>query len=104
MKVILLEDDPALAMLTAELKAAMKEACLEVLEEYKATHKPEPQGEEANWVDGNKAREILGVKKTKMQCLRDNSPMNGIVFSQHGRTLRYYKPSLFKYLEKHKVG
>ncbi|MDN5201157.1 hypothetical protein QQ008_07285 [Fulvivirgaceae bacterium BMA10] len=56
------------------------------------------------WVSTEEAKRILGIKsKNKIQQLRDESPMNGLIVSQHGRTYRYFKPSLYKFLDKHKL-
>lgn len=53
------------------------------------------------WVSGNEAKQILGVKSNKkMQSLRDQ---NLIRFSQHGRIIRYHKPSLYDFLENNVV-
>ena len=56
------------------------------------------------WISTEEAKKILGVKsKSKIQQLRDESPMNGLIISQHGRTFRYFKPSLYNFLEKHTI-
>jgi len=57
-----------------------------------------------NWIDPPEAMKILGVTgSTKMQELRDASPGNGIVFSKHGRIIKYYRPSLLDFLKRHIV-
>lgn len=53
------------------------------------------------WVSGDEAKQILGVKSNKkMQSLRDQ---NLIGFSQHGRIIRYRKSSLYDFLENNVV-
>lgn len=56
------------------------------------------------WVALDEAKAILGIRsKKKMQQIRDESPMNGIIISKHGRTFRYLKSSLYEFLESHVV-
>lgn len=48
------------------------------------------------WLNEKEAKELLGVKsKSKMQQLRDDRL---IVFSQHGRTIRYNHNSIIKFI------
>ena len=100
MKVILKEDDEAYALLKADIKQMVKSAMKEILNEV---HGGTDAAEEELWCDTKRAKEILGVQKTKMQELRDNAPENGIQISRHGRTIRYYVPSLHQYLQNHIV-
>ena len=100
MKVILKEDDEAYTFLKAEIQQMVKAAMKEILNEVKGEHE---QPEDEQWCDTKRAQEILGVQKTKMQELRDNAPENGIQMSKHGRTIRYYLPSLYSYLENHVI-
>jgi hypothetical protein len=54
-----------------------------------------------HWVSTSEAKQLLGIKSNKkMQSLRDQ---NLIKFSQHGRIVRYHKPSLYEFLEKNVV-
>ncbi|MCB0374785.1 MAG: hypothetical protein KDD04_02590 [Sinomicrobium sp.] len=98
MKIILKEDDEALDFLKAEVVQIVKAAITEALSEVK-----DGQGRQENalWCNTKRAQEILGVKKTKMQQIRDRAPHNGIRLSRQGRTFRYYVPSLYGYLENH---
>ncbi len=98
MKIILKEGEEALAFLKAEITQMVKSAMIEVISEVKDTG-----GGEQNqlWCDTKRAQEILGVKKTKMQEIRDLAPDNGIRLSKQGRTYRYFIPSLYGYLENH---
>ena len=100
MKVILKEDDEAYAFLKGEIKQMVKSALQEVLSEVKGDQEPT---EDELWCNTKRAQEILGVQKTKMQELRDHAPENGIQMSRHGRTIRYFIPSLHQYLEKHVI-
>lgn len=94
MKFIFDQDDTAL--LKGEIKQMVKSALEEVVAELKATEEP---CEVEIWCGTKRAQEILGVRKTKMQTIRDNSPENGIQISRDGRTIRYLVSSLEKYLE-----
>ena len=96
MKVILKEDDEAYDLLKADIKQMVKSALQEVLTEM--SDNKDSEGEDQLWCGSEKAREILGIRKTKMQELRDHSPENGIKISRYGRTIRYYVPSLHQYL------
>lgn len=98
MKVILKEDDEAYEMLKADIKQLFKSAVKEVIEEAKGVVSGSPNNE--LWCDTRRAQEILGVRKTKMQQLRDGSPQNGIIMSKEGRTIRYEIASLYAYLNK----
>ncbi len=98
MKIILKEDDEAILYLKNEIRSTVKDAFRELMGEISG--KKEVRKEEDEWCDSKRAREILGVKKTKMQEIRDNSPQNGIRISRESRPFRYYVPSLITYLEK----
>ena len=100
MKVILKEDDEAYALLKADIKHMVKSAMKEILNEIQGDS---TTTENELWCDTERAKEILGVERSKLQRLRDGSPENGIQISRHGRTIRYYVPSLHSYLENHVV-
>ncbi len=52
------------------------------------------------WIDAEPAKRILGIKaKSKLQQLRDDDE---IIFSQHGRNIKYLRSSLDEYLERHR--
>lgn len=97
MKVILKEDDEAYEMLKADIKQMFKDAFKEAIEESKANADDK---EKELWCDTIRAQQILGVRKTKMQQLRDGSPENGIIMSKEGRKIRYDVSSLYQYLNK----
>lgn len=96
MKVILKEDDEAYSFLKNEIMFLVKSAIKEVLTEAASIEKEEPEDE---WCNTKRAQEILKVKATKMQEIRDNSPHNGIKMSKYGKAYRYYIPSLYQYIE-----
>ncbi|MCC6370632.1 MAG: helix-turn-helix domain-containing protein [Bacteroidia bacterium] len=48
------------------------------------------------WLSPNEAMQLLGIKKGRMQQLRDKG---AIKFSQHGRKIKYSKASITKYLK-----
>lgn len=102
MKVILKEDDEAYHFLKMEIKQIVKDALKEMASEAQRTDRGEQQ-EQEDWCDSKRAMQILGVKKTKMQEIRDNVPYNGIQMSRDGRTFRYYVPSLYAYLKNHLI-
>lgn len=88
MKVIVFEEQ-AYYKLVEEIKAAVREAAKELKNEKV-------------WLSTEEAKNLLGFRsKTKMQQLRDNGE---IVFSQHGRTIKYCRKSCLEFLEKNKVG
>lgn len=56
--------------------------------------------QQEEWVDAETAKRLLGIKsKSKLQQLRD---FDRIVFSQHGRNIKYLRSSLYDYLERHR--
>ena len=82
MKIIVFEEEAYYKMLE-ELKKVVEEA---------TTPKPK------EWLNTDEARELLGFKsKSKLQQLRDYGE---IVFSQHGRIIRYSRSSIISFLEK----
>ncbi len=71
------------------VKQAIKEAKQEAIEEASP---------ENDWLTAEEAKKLLGIKsKTKLQMLRDNSD---IVFSQHGRVIKYSKKSILSFLNR----
>lgn len=58
------------------------------------------ESEEEQWVDEDKAMQILGIKsKTTLQRLRNEDKIR---FSQPSKKIiMYHKPSLYEYLEAH---
>ena len=89
MDVIVLESQ-AYYRLLEELDQKIKKAVAEALKKN-----------EDDWVDGDEAKQLLKIKsKSKLQSLRDNGE---ITFSQHGRIILYYRPSILEFLKKHVV-
>ena len=82
MKIIVFEEEAYYKMLE-ELKKVVEEA---------TTPKPK------EWLNTYEARELLGFNsKSNLQQLRDYGE---IVFSQHGRIIRYSRSSIISFLEK----
>lgn len=51
------------------------------------------------WIDQEEAKKLLGIKsKSKLQQLRDSGE---ILFSQHGRIIKYSRQSINKFLLKY---
>lgn len=104
MKIILKEGEEAEQFLTSIIDRAAERIAnrfdlqLQEIAQQTSTKK------EKKWVTLAEAKEILGVRsKSKMQQIRDESPMNGIIISQHGRIFRYERASLLKYIQKHVI-
>jgi hypothetical protein len=100
MKVILAEGDEAEKFFEQLINRVGDRVILKI-QGLRTEQKSEVRNEDEQWIDNEAAKKILGIRsKKKMQSLRDQ---NLIRFSQHGRTIRYYKPSLFSFLEKNVV-
>lgn len=85
MKIIVFEEEAYYKMLN-ELKKVVQEATT-----------PQPK----EWLSPSEAKELLGFRsKSKLQQLRDYGE---IVFSQHGRVIRYSRSSIISFLEKNIV-
>jgi hypothetical protein len=93
MKVLLVESENAEKFLS-DLLDRYSEVILKKIEgRFKDTVK-----EEDLWVEREDAKRILGVRSAvKLQRLRDH---NLIRTSRVGRNIRYFKPSLFEYLNR----
>lgn len=99
MKVILLEDDQAYLHLMTDIRQLVRDTIKEIKEQEKSEKANKEDQEE--WISEEMAKQILGIKgRSKMQILRDQ---RDVEFSQFGRTIRYYKPSLYEFLEKNIV-
>lgn len=56
---------------------------------------------EIEWISAEEVKKLLGFKsKSKMQQLRDNGE---IIFTQHGRIIKYSRKSCMEFLERHRV-
>lgn len=100
MEVIVIEKESYYKML-AEMKQAVRDAVRdvkkEILKETGTTKKDE------QWILRAEAMHILGIKsKTTLQKLRDD-PKSKIKFSQSNRIIKYFKQSLYDYLERNVV-
>ncbi len=88
MKVIVFEEQ-AYYKLVDEIKKAVKDAASEMKTEKE-------------WLSTEEAKSLLGFRsKSKMQQLRDNGD---IVFSQHGRTIKYSRKSILEFLDNNTIG
>ncbi len=104
MKIILKEGEEAEAFIEHIIERAANRIAMKMDDQLQEIAKNASPKREKKWVSGEEAKEILGVKsRKKMQQIRDESPMNGIIISQHGRIFRYDRASLLKYLQKHIV-
>ena len=88
MKVIVFEEQ-AYYKLVDEIKKAVKDAANEMKTEKE-------------WLSTEEAKNLLGFRsKSKMQQLRDNGD---IVFSQHGRIIKYSRKSIMEFLDTNTIG
>lgn len=88
MKVIIFEEQ-AYYKLIDEMKQAVKDAAKELKNEKE-------------WLSAEEAKNLLGFRsKSKMQQLRDNGD---IVFSQHGRIIKYSRKSILSFLDNNTIG
>lgn len=88
MKVIVFEEQAYYKMLE-EVKEIVKDA----------TKKTDSN--ESDWISTQQAKELLGFKsKSKLQQLRDNAE---IIFSQHGRIIKYSRKSIISFLDNNTV-
>lgn len=84
MKLIVFQDE-AYQQLVLEFRKMLMEAIAEVKQE--------------EWLSPEDAKQLLGIKsKSKLQQLRDSGE---ILFSQHGRTIKYSRQSINRFLMKH---
>ncbi len=82
----------------------MQVICLEdaafyqLVKDVVAKLKLEDSSQQMDWIDGEAAMTLLGIKKSTLQNLRNEGLIR---FSQPSRkVILYYKPSLIEYLEK----
>ncbi len=102
MKIILKEGEEAEAFIERIIEKTASRIAMKVDNRLEEMSQNNTSKRETKWVSTTEAKKILGIKsKGKMQQIRDESPMNGIIISQHGRTFRYERASLYKYLKKH---
>ncbi|MCB0395861.1 MAG: helix-turn-helix domain-containing protein [Flavobacteriales bacterium] len=94
MEIIVFEKEAYYKML-AEIKHTVRQGIRDANTELTKSMKQGSNGE--LWVSGKEAQKILDVKQDKLRMLRNN---NEVKSSQHGRKIRYYKPSLYEFLER----
>ena len=81
-------------IITKEDLQQFKNELLSELKETLGTHR----GEVKEWLDTREVMELLGIKsKTTLQKLRDTFE---IKFSQNGKIIKYFKPSIIEFLER----
>lgn len=97
MKVILLENDEAITFLEQRITQAMKTMMEQYLPELKQVTTPSRPVNE--WCDTHEALKLLGISKSKLQQLRDESHTNGLLFIKLGRTCRYHIPSIQQFIK-----
>ncbi len=84
MKLIVFQDE-AYQQLVLEFRKMLMDAIAEVKQE--------------EWLSPEDAKQLLGIKsKSKLQQLRDSGE---ILFSQHGRIIKYSRQSINRFLMKH---
>ena len=87
MKVIMFEEE-AYYKMVEEIKKAVKEATKQ-------------SNETKEWLSTEEAKNLLGFRsKSKLQQLRDNGD---IIFSQHGRTIKYNHKSILAFLDRNTI-
>ena len=85
MKVIVFEERAYYKMLDE-----MKKVVLDATKQSKSDVEKE-------WLSADEAKNLLGLRsKSKLQQLRDNGD---IIFSQHGRIIRYSRKSIIDFIE-----
>ncbi len=84
MKLIVFQDE-AYQQLVLEFRKMLMDAIAEIKQE--------------EWLSPEDAKQLLGIKsKSKLQQLRDSGE---ILFSQHGRIIKYSRQSINRFLMKH---
>ena len=74
------------------------QAFYQLIKNVVAKLKLEGNNEQIDWIDGEAAMTLLGIKKSTLQNLRNEGLIR---FSQPSRkVILYFKPSLIEYLEK----
>ncbi|WKN44892.1 helix-turn-helix domain-containing protein [Tunicatimonas pelagia] len=93
MEIIVFESD-AYRRMQQEMLGLIRQAVREAKQEALQQASPEN-----DWLTGEEAKQLLGIKsKTKLQALRDT---DAIIFSQHGRIIKYSKKSILAFLNRH---
>lgn len=86
------------------LKQLIKESVKEALDEYFKEHPINTIAQQADeeWLSTEVAKKLLGIKsKSKLQKLRDAGE---IVFSKHGRIIKYSRTSIEQFLRRNVKG
>ncbi len=98
MKILLLEDDEAYNKLKLDIQQIFTDSLSDLITDLRGT---ELQKKEEKYCNSVEAMQILGVKSTSMQVLRDGSPENGIIITRPAgkKKILYDRQSLYKYLD-----
>ena len=100
MKIILKEDQEAREYLNELIDQMAEKVIVQI--EQKMNHLVSLQtDQESQWVTTEEALRILQIGKSKLQRLRNERDQNNLIVHQSGRTILYYKPSLYSYLNHH---
>lgn len=83
MNVIVFQDE-AYQHVLQELRKMVQDAVAELVQD--------------EWLEPEDAKKLLGVQKSKLQQLRDSGE---ILFSQHGRKIKYSRKSINAFLLRH---
>lgn len=98
MKVILAENEDAEKIFENVINRVAERVIRHMETKFQQVAKKGSDDEDGLWVDKEEAKKILKVKsKKKLQRLRDQ---NLIKTTRYGRTIQYYKPSLYDFLER----
>ena len=101
MQVVLLQDESAKEFLV-ELATEVAKIVLDRMEDRLSQMESPPEPITEEWVNTREAMKILNIKSTKkMQRLRDERDLNGIVISEMSRPFQYQVSSLLAYREKY---
>lgn len=92
MEIIIFESE-AYRRMQQEMLGLIRQAVRDAKQEALELASPEN-----DWLTAEEAKKLLGIKsKTKLQALRDT---DAIVFSQHGRIIKYSKKSILTFLNR----
>jgi hypothetical protein len=83
-------------------KKLIKSCVVEALNDQKSNKTQESPKETEEWLSTEDAKKLLGIKsKSKLQQLRDHGD---ILFSQHGRILKYSRKSILDFLKRNIIN
>lgn len=97
-------EEDKIVLLLDFLKQFIKSCAYEAITDYEKNKRLHIKSEIENddWLSPESAKKLLGIKsKSKLQQLRDNGE---ILFSQHGRIIKYSKKSILNFLNRNVVN